>query len=58
MPTDFTLLTPVIAQSIFGNIWTVVSDNFAGVAVLLGLVAGLVVAAKLINGAKKGKVRV
>lgn len=58
MPTDFTLLDATTAGSIFSNMWSVVSDNFAGVAILLGAVAGLVIAAKLINGAKKGKVRV
>lgn len=58
MPTDYTLLDATTAGSIFSNMWSVVSDNFAGVAILLGAVAGLVIAAKLINGAKKGKVRV
>jgi len=58
MPTDLTLLDATTAGSIFSNMWGVVSDNFAGVAILLGAVAGLVIAAKLINGAKKGKVRV
>jgi len=58
MPTDYILLDATTAGSIFSNMWSVVSDNFAGVAILLGAVAGLVIAAKLINGAKKGKVRV
>ena len=58
MPTDFTLLDAATAGAIFTNMWNVVTDNFAGVAILLGAVAGLVIAAKLINGAKKGKVRV
>jgi len=58
MPTDYTLLDATTAGAIFTNMWSVVSDNFAGVAILLGAVAGLVIAAKLINGAKKGKVRV
>ena len=52
------LLTPEVAGNIFTSMWGVVSANFAGVAVLLGSVAGLMIAAKLINGAKKGKVRV
>lgn len=58
MPTDYTLLNASTAGAIFSNMWNVVTDNFAGVAILLGAVAGLVIAAKLINGAKKGKVRV
>lgn len=58
MPVDYTLLDATTAGAIFSNMWSVVSDNFAGVAILLGAVAGLVIAAKLINGAKKGKVRV
>lgn len=52
------LLTPEVAGNIFSSMWGVVSSNFAGVAVLLGSVAGLMIAAKLINGARKGKVRV
>lgn len=52
------LLTPEVAGSIFKSMWDVVAANFAGVAVLLGSVAGLMVAAKLINGARKGRVRV
>ena len=52
------LLTPEVAGNIFTSMWSVISANFAGVAVLLGSVAGLMLAAKLINGAKKGKVRV
>lgn len=52
------LLTPEVATNIFSSMWGVVSANFAGVAVLLGSVAGLMIAAKLINGARKGKVRV
>ena len=51
------LLTPEVATNIFSSMWGVVSANFAGVAVLLGSVAGLMIAAKLINGARKGKVR-
>lgn len=58
MPTDYTLLDATVAGSIFTNMWSVITDNFAGVAVLLGAVAGLAIAAKLINGAKKGRVRV
>lgn len=58
MPVDYTLLDATTAGTIFSNMWNVVTDNFAGVAILLGAVAGLVIAAKLINGAKKGKVRV
>lgn len=58
MPTDYTLLDAATAGAVFSNMWAVVTDNFAGVAILLGAVAGLVIAAKLINGAKKGKVRV
>lgn len=58
MPADYTLLDATTAGAIFSNMWNVVTDNFAGVAILLGAVAGLVIAAKLINGAKKGKVRV
>lgn len=58
MPTDYTLLDAATAGSVFSNMWAVVTDNFAGVAILLGAVAGLAIAAKLINGAKKGKVRV
>lgn len=58
MPTDFTLLDTATAGSIFSNMFSVVTDNFAGVAILLGAMAGLGIAAKLINGAKKGKVRV
>lgn len=52
------LLTPEVAGSIFKSMWDVVAANFSGVAVLLGSVAGLMVAAKLINGARKGRVRV
>lgn len=52
------LLTPSVAGDIFKSMWDVVSANFAGVAVLLGSVAGLMIAAKLINGARRGKVRV
>ena len=52
------LLTPEIATNIFSSMWGVVSTNFAGVAVLLGSVAGLMVASKLINGARRGKLRV
>lgn len=52
------LLTPEVAGNIFKAMWDVVSANFAGVAVLLGSVAGLMIAAKLINGARRGKVRV
>ena len=55
---DKTLLTAEVAGNIFTSMWSVVSANFAGVAVLLGSVAGLMIAAKLINGARKGKVRV
>lgn len=58
MPSELTLLDASVAGSIFTSMWNVVSANFAGVAVLLGAVAGLAIAAKLINGAKKGKVRV
>lgn len=58
MPTDKTLLDISTANSIFSNVWSVVEANFAGVAVLLGAMVGLTIAAKLINGAKKGKVRV
>jgi len=58
MPADTTLLDATTAGQIFSSMWGVVSDNFAGVAILLGAVAGLVISAKLINGAKKGKVRV
>lgn len=46
------------ATAILTSITSTVSANFAGVAVLLGGMAGLVVLAKLVNGAKKGKVRV
>lgn len=46
------------AQSVLTSITGMVTDNFAGVAVLLGGIAGLTVLAKLVNGAKKGKVRV
>lgn len=58
MPTDFELINAATAGAIFTNMWSVVTDNFAGVAVLLGAVAGLSLAARLINGAKKGKVKV
>lgn len=58
MPADTTLLDATTAGSIFTSMWGVVTDNFAGVAVLLGAVVGLSIAAKLINGAKKGKVKV
>lgn len=58
MPTDFTLLDAATAGAVFTNMWGVVTDNFAGVAILLGAVAGLGVAARLINGAKKGKVKI
>lgn len=52
------LLTPEIATNIFSSMWGVITANFAGVAILLGSVAGLVLVSKLINGAKKGKVKV
>ena len=58
MPTDFTLLDAATAGSIFSNMWGVITDNFAGVAILLGAIAGVGIAAKLINGAKKGRVKV
>lgn len=58
MPTDYTLIDATIAGDIFTTMFSVVTDNFAGVAVLLGAIAGLGLAARLINGAKKGKVKV
>jgi len=51
------LFTPTVAQNIFDGMYSVVSANFAGVAVLLGAVAGLGILAALINGARKGKVK-
>lgn len=52
------IFTSATATSVLGSIVDTVTVNFAGVAVLLGGIAGLVVLAKLVNGAKKGKVRV
>lgn len=52
------IFTSATANSVLGSITNTVTANFAGVAVLLGGIAGLVVLAKLVNGAKKGKVRV
>lgn len=57
MPTDFELLTAGIAGQIFSNMFSVITDNFAGVAVLLGAIAGLGILAAAINGARKGKLR-
>lgn len=55
---DTALFTPAIAKDIFDTMYSVVSANFAGVAILLGAVAGLGILASLINGARKGKVKV
>lgn len=52
------IFTPATATAIFTSITDTVTANFAGVAILLGGIAGLTVLAKLVNGAKKGKVRV
>lgn len=57
MPADTTLLDATVAGSIFTNMFSVVTDNFAGVAILLGAVAGLGLAAAMINGARKGKLK-
>lgn len=57
MPVDYSLLDAATAGTIFSNMFSVVSDNFAGAAILLGGVAGLGIAAALINGARKGKLR-
>lgn len=52
------IFTATTATAVLTSITDTVTANFAGVAVLLGGIAGLVVLAKLVNGAKKGKVRV
>lgn len=57
MPENLTIFTAAHAGTIFSGMWDVVSGNFAGVAVLLGGVAGLALLAALINGARNGKVR-
>jgi len=51
------LFTATNAGAIFDSMYSVVSTNFAGVAILLGSVAGLGILAALINGARHGKVR-
>lgn len=55
---NYTLLDSTTATSIFTSAFGFISANFAGVAVLLGLILGLKFGARLINGARHGKVKV
>jgi len=54
---DTPLFTPAIATDIFDGMYGAISSNFAGVAILLGAVAGIGILVSLVNGARKGKLK-
>lgn len=55
---DTTLLTPEVAQVIFSTIFAFVKDQFSGLAIILGAILGLIIAAALINNATHGELSV
>lgn len=57
MPTDFTFFDAAAAGQLVTGAFGVMTDNFSGVALILGPMIGIGIAGALINGAVKGKVR-
>jgi len=52
------IFTATDAAALISSLMSFVTDNITGVLIVLGTIAGLLIAVKMVNGAKKGKLKV
>jgi len=52
------IFSPAEAAGLIQSLMSFVTDNIAGVLIVLGTIAGLLIVTKMVNGAKKGKLKV
>jgi len=60
MPQSFgeAIFTASDAASLITALMSFVTDNIGGVLIVLGTIGGLLIAVRMVNGAKKGKLKV